>query len=142
LYWHKRSSEKWLLQGDNNTDFFHKKASGKKRRNIIFNLEKDGENINTDDEILKHATEFYKDLFGPSDNPIFKLDYECWDQHERVSEDENNHLIRPFSEEEVKSVVMNMKRNTAPGPDHIPIEFYQACWEFIKKDILNLFQDF
>jgi hypothetical protein len=51
-------------------------------------------------------------------------------------------LIRPFSEEEVKSVVMNMKRNTAPGPDHIPIEFYQACWEFIKKDILNLFQDF
>jgi hypothetical protein len=84
LYWHKRSNEKWLLQGDSNTDFFHKKASGKKRRNIIFNLEKDGENINTDDEILKHATEFYKDLFGPSDNPIFKLDYDCWDQHERV----------------------------------------------------------
>jgi hypothetical protein len=59
-----------------------------------------------------------------------------------VSDEENNHLIRPFSEEEVKSVVMNMKRNTAPGPDHIPIEFYQVCREFIKEDILNLFQGF
>jgi hypothetical protein len=142
LYWHKRSNENWLLQGDNNTDFFHKKASGKKRKNIIFNLEKDDVNINTDDEILKHATEFYKDLFGPSNNPIFKLNHDCWDQHERVSDEENNHLIRPFSEEEVKSVVMNMKRNTAPGPDHIPIEFYQVCREFIKEDILNLFQGF
>jgi hypothetical protein len=44
-----------------------------------------------------------------------------------VTEEENNFLIKPFSEEEVKNVVMNMKRNTAPGPDHIPIEFYQAC---------------
>jgi hypothetical protein len=42
-------------------------------------------------------------LFGPSNNPIFKLNHDCWDQHERVSDEENNHLIRPFSEEEVKS---------------------------------------
>jgi hypothetical protein len=44
-----------------------------------------------------------------------------------VTEEENNFLIKPFSEEEVKNVVMDMKRNTALGPDHIPIEFYQAC---------------
>jgi hypothetical protein len=37
----------------------------KNKKNIIFNLEKNGENLNTDEEILKHATEFYKDLFGP-----------------------------------------------------------------------------
>jgi hypothetical protein len=32
IYWHKRFNEKWLLQGDNNTYYFHKKENGKKER--------------------------------------------------------------------------------------------------------------
>jgi hypothetical protein len=34
-----------------------------------------------------------------------------------------------------------MERNKAPGPDKIPIEFYQCCWDIVKKDIVNLFND-
>jgi hypothetical protein len=52
---------------------------------------------------------------------------DCWEQHEKVNGEENDLLTRPFPEEEIKKVVMNMKRNTTLGPDHIPIEFYQAC---------------
>jgi len=32
LYWFKRSHEKWLLEGDVNTEFFHRVANGRKRR--------------------------------------------------------------------------------------------------------------
>lgn len=32
-----------------------------------------------------------------------------------------------------------MEKNTAPDPDHIPIEFFQACWTLVKADILSLF---
>jgi hypothetical protein len=110
LYWHKRSNTDWLLKGDNNTDYFHKKANGKKRRNIIFNLDRDGESLSNDEEMLKHATEYYKTLFGPSDSPTFSLDPDCWDQDEKVNNEENEALIRPFSEEEIKKVVMNMKK--------------------------------
>ena len=35
-----------------------------------------------------------------------------------------------------------MERNRAAGPDKIPIEFYQVCWEVVKADILQLFKDF
>jgi hypothetical protein len=49
-----------------------------KRKNTIFHLEKDGENIDKEEDILKHATEYYRDLFGPSENPTFSLDPECW----------------------------------------------------------------
>jgi hypothetical protein len=34
-----------------------------------------------------------------------------------------------------------MEVNTGPGPDHIPIEFYQACWEGVKTDLCNLFSE-
>ena len=35
-YWHKRSNLNWLLKGDNNTDYIHKIANGKKSENTIF----------------------------------------------------------------------------------------------------------
>lgn len=32
LYWYKRCHETCLLKGDNNTEFFHKVANGRKRK--------------------------------------------------------------------------------------------------------------
>jgi hypothetical protein len=110
LYWHKRANDNWLLQGDNNTNYFHKKGNGKKRKNIIFNLEKDGERIDKDEDIISHATGYYKELFGPSDSPMFSLDSECWEQEEKVIEEENATLTRKFTEEERKHVVKTMKK--------------------------------
>jgi hypothetical protein len=110
LYWHKRANDNWLLQGDNNTNYFHKKGNGKKRKNIIFNLEKDGERIDKDEDIISHATGYYKELFGPSDSPMSSLDSECWEQEEKVIEEENATLTRKFTEEERKHVVKTMKK--------------------------------
>jgi hypothetical protein len=35
-----------------------------------------------------------------------------------------------------------MESNKAAGPDSIPAEFYQVCWDIVKEDIVNLFHDF
>lgn len=32
--------------------------------------------------------------------------------------------------------------NKAAGPDKIPIEFFQSCWEIVRLDIIQLFDDF
>jgi len=34
------------------------------------------------------------------------------------------------------------KKNTAPGPDHLPVEFFQACWDIIKGELENMFTEF
>jgi hypothetical protein len=39
-------------------------------------------------------------------------------------------------------VLFQMEHNKAPGPDGFPVEFYQACWNFIKEDLMALFTDF
>jgi hypothetical protein len=36
-YWFERSHETWLLKGDLDTEFFHKCASGRKKKNTILN---------------------------------------------------------------------------------------------------------
>jgi hypothetical protein len=35
-----------------------------------------------------------------------------------------------------------MEKSTALGPDHMPIEFFQSYWNFIKNDIMCVFEDF
>ena len=35
-----------------------------------------------------------------------------------------------------------MEKHKAAGPDKIPIEFHQTCWDIVKNDIIQLFADF
>jgi hypothetical protein len=42
----------------------------------------------------------------------------------QVSEEENEVLTAPFSEEEIKTTVFDMEHNKPPGPDGFPAEFY------------------
>ena len=142
LYWHKRSNSKWLLDGDNNTEFFHRIANGRKRKNTIFSMMNNGSNLEDEAAILDHATQYFKNLFGPSDCPSISLDPHCWKECEKISPEEDELLGQPFTEEEVSGVIFSMEKNTAPGPDHMPIEFFQACWEVIKLDIMRMFDEF
>jgi hypothetical protein len=60
----------------------------------------------------------------------------------QVSEEENEMLTDPFSEEEVKMAVFDMEHNKAPIPDGFPTNFYQFFWEVVKLDLMNLFYEF
>jgi hypothetical protein len=35
-----------------------------------------------------------------------------------------------------------MEHNKAPSLDGFPAEFYQACWDMTKSDLITLFMDF
>jgi hypothetical protein len=142
LYWLKRSHETWLHKGDNNTEFFHMVANGRKRKNTIISLMKDENRIGGDENLLNHATEYYKELFGQGSGNIFSLDPSLWDDGEKVSDAENSDLTRPFTEQEIKSALDQMEENKAAGPDSMPTEFYQYTWGIIKKDIIGLFNEF
>lgn len=45
IYWQQRGSEKWVLQGDANTNFFHLLANGRRRKKMILHLEEEGRQI-------------------------------------------------------------------------------------------------
>jgi hypothetical protein len=70
---------------------------------------------------------------------MFQVDREVWDGFEKLNELDNNVLCDHFSKKEIKEALFHMEKNKATGPDSIPAEFYQICWDIVKEDIVNLF---
>jgi hypothetical protein len=128
-----------LKLGQTCTRYLMNKASGRKRKNKIIQL-MEGENIIKGDEnLLAHATEFYKSLFGQSERSSVGINFDFLD---RVSEDENEDLKKPFSFEEIKGILFSLAHNKSPGPDGFPREFYQFFWDLIKVPLKKVFDEF
>jgi hypothetical protein len=139
MKWRQRAKEEDLKEGDGNTRYFHLKASGRKKKNYIFVLQNNGEEILGETEMIKHVTDFYKVLFGPSNICSLNLNgIEC----AQLTEEDRQELVKPFDLEEIKAVVFELKHNKVAGPDGFPAEFYQTFWETIKDDLKELLDKF
>jgi hypothetical protein len=53
-----------------------------------------------------------------------------------------NHLDLPFTEEEIKCVIMSAPKKKAPGLDDFIGSFFSSYWEVIKEDILSAVHQF
>ena len=51
-------------------------------------------------------------------------------------------LELPFIKEEIHSTLMEMNGNKPPGPDVFTMAFWQACWDFVNEEIVDLFKEF
>ena len=92
-------------------------------------------------DLLSHATDYYRKLFGTGEGDLMQFRADVWSVEECLNLDEVEELIKPFTEKEIKNAIDQMLKYKAPGPDGIPFEFYQACWPIIKTEVLALFDD-
>lgn len=64
IMWRQRSRIQWLAEGDSNTQFFHRKASGRKRKNHIDKLTRPDGTVTSDPGEMKElARSFYNNLY-------------------------------------------------------------------------------
>jgi hypothetical protein len=75
--------------------------------------------------IGRNITQFYKGLFEEPEQSPFTLVSDRTNDITQVTEEENTILTAPFSEQEVKAAIFQMKHNKAPGSDGFPAKFYQ-----------------
>lgn len=73
IKWFQRSKEKEVLEGDCNTKYFHAKANGRKRKSQIHMLVQDGVCIEGQRDLMMYITNFYKNLFGHSQEVSISL---------------------------------------------------------------------
>ena len=119
----------WLSAGDKNTQFFHLRASQRRRKNKISKLKKsNGQFTENEDEMGAMATDFYKTLYrseGTTD-----MDRVLNTVPVKVTAAMNEGLLAPFEKEEVKIALFQMFPTKAPGPDGMPAHFFQPIGNY------------
>jgi hypothetical protein len=128
----QRSRMRWLRDGDANSKLFHSVANGRKARNFIPAVRVD--NVLISDQKGKEDAFFhaYRALLGTIENREFELDLAALGLLQREPLD----LDDMFSEDEVWSVVKDLPKERAPGPDGFIGSFYQRAWAWIKRDVM------
>ncbi|RLN23448.1 hypothetical protein C2845_PM07G29970 [Panicum miliaceum] len=141
IYWQQRGSDMWVLEGDANTQFLHQHANGRRRKNTIVSLELEGVEIRSQEDLIRHVTDFYKNLFGSTPSSSMRLSGSFWQGRHLISAADADALTKPFEEAEIKSVVDDMKSNSAPGPNGFGVQFFKSFWPQVKGDLLAMFED-
>jgi hypothetical protein len=78
-------------------------------------LEQDEGTIVGDENLKTYITEFYKKLFGEPEPNSFSLMEERVTDIPQLTQQENDLLIAPFTEEEVFEAISQMEHNKSPG---------------------------
>ena len=125
--------------GDRNSKFFHRIANSHRRFNTINNLEVDGELTSNPSSITACISLFYNQLYSKNEGqrPILgEVEFS------RICGEDAAWLDRPFEEHEVYSVIKDCNGDKSSRPDGFSMAFFQSCWDFLKQDIMELFDNF
>jgi exonuclease III len=142
-YWRQRSRVQWTLKGDSCTAYFHAIANGRRRKCAIPRLITEHGEIEDQSDLMKHVYDFYIGLMGSAgEERVFSLAPNLWGEDKQVSPAENLALELTFTQEELDEVLSNMKTDTAPGPDGLPVSFFKRFWGTLRTPILQLLNDF
>jgi hypothetical protein len=90
-----------VLLGDNNTKYFQMMANGKHRKKRIFSLEHENGKIEGQENLKNYITSSYKGLFREPEQNSFMLDPDKTEDIAHVTQEGNNFLIAPFTDDEI-----------------------------------------
>ena len=119
LMWQQRARALHLKCGDQNTQFFHNKASQRFRRNRVVGLFDDSNSWCTNTtQVADNIVGFYTRLFTSerptTDHGILEVIQPI------VTKEMNSNLTRDFTKQEVDLALKEMAPLKASGPDGMP----------------------
>ncbi|KAM6545103.1 hypothetical protein CsatB_025839 [Cannabis sativa] len=139
-FWKQRSKQYWLNSGDKNSKYFHSVASARKRNNSISQL-KDSNGVWVDWEsgLQGVIKDYFSDLFQSSGTNLGTVLDRI---RPSISCVQNEELLTPVSEDEVRSALFQMHPDKSPGPDGMTPAFYQKHWSIVGADVVQFVREF
>lgn len=127
-----------LREGDASTKFFHLHATYRRRKNHIISLQLGDNTAYDQQDKAEMLHSYFTDILGTEFARPHTLDLRALGIEQRNLDV----LDLPFTEDELWSVIKELKPDKAPSPDGFTIAFYQTAWPIIKSDIMVAFTAF
>eukprot|EP00253_Pinus_taeda_P035256 PITA_35256 len=143
VLWRQKSRIKWLREGERNTKFFHHAMIKHRQRNRILSIkDKNGNRVVEQAEIEQVLIDHHKGILSePQADRMRAIQEICSAIPRLVTEDQNKALMSAVTLKEIEETVKAMKKGTAPSPDGFTVDFYQAGWHFLGKEIPELVEE-
>ena len=132
--WKQRSRVEWLREGDQNTRYFHSKATQRRCQNYVYRLKNNsGMWTSTQDQVPPIFIDYYQSLFTTVNPAHVEQVAECITP--MVTAEMNRALMKEFTSEEIFKALKQMAPLKAPSPNGLPPVFYQKYWHLIGDDV-------
>ena len=131
----------WHSSGYLNTKFYHALTKQHRVRNKIVGLHDEmGNWISEEKGIEKVAVDYFEGLFSTTtptefDSVLEEIVPSIFPQMNQV-------LLRIATEEEVRQALFMMHPEKVPGPEGMTTLFFQHSWHVIKKDVVEMVNNF
>jgi retron-type reverse transcriptase len=128
----------WCTLGDEDSRFYHARASARLRQNKIKVIESGGIHYFTHKEKERIFTDYYRAILGSEATiqPLIEF-REVYTTQLNLS-----HLSHPFTEQEVYKALRQIPRDKCPGPDGFGSAVYHDFWDIVKPEVFNFFHQF
>ncbi|KAL0848127.1 hypothetical protein Bca101_021374 [Brassica carinata] len=141
IFWKQKSRLDWLKAGDMNTKFFHATTKNRRAQNHIHSLvDANGKEWFEEIDLGRIAEDYFKSLFASEDVGIQLREWE--DITPKISQPQNEELLKEVTVEEVKRAVFETNPQKCPGPDGMSAYFYQHFWESVGGDLTEMVKEF
>ncbi|XP_071685671.1 uncharacterized protein [Rutidosis leptorrhynchoides] len=140
----QKSRVKWILEGEENTKYFHSFIKRRHSRRNIRGLNIGGvwcENpIDIKQEVFRHFNDQFKvrssnnmKFMGPGTSHNGLLG----PMPKQITPEQADCLEHMFSESEVLNAIGECCVSKAPGPDGFNFKFFKLYWGLVKNDLIN-----
>uniref|UniRef100_A0A803P621 Reverse transcriptase domain-containing protein n=1 Tax=Cannabis sativa TaxID=3483 RepID=A0A803P621_CANSA len=138
MYWQQRSRIDWLQLGDQNTKFFHSKASARKAKNKIKFLQTEGGlRVTSKHDMAEAIQDYFEGIFQSSSVDEDALAAIIHSIPTTITQEMNNDLTKPFTPSEVKDALFSMGSDKSPDIDGMSAMFYQQHWDIVGDSVCS-----
>ncbi|WOL00576.1 hypothetical protein Cni_G09289 [Canna indica] len=138
VYRKQQKKVKWLKDGDRNTKFFHRVATGRKQKKWISSIVANGGSVNQPKDIALAFNDFFRLSIGTQSELMLRLN---WSELFLGENFDLSDLTTPFGNEKILAGLKDMGKNKAQGLDGLTPNFFIAFWDIIGEEVILVIED-